>query len=390
MRSSRWLPALTLTAFAVQTDDFVVIGVLPGLAADLAVPPSAAGQLVTLYSLGYALTAPLWALLLARVPPRAVLTCSLAVFTAANLAVPLTEGLGPLLALRLLAALSAAVALPCALALTAAQAPPERRGRHLATVMTGLTGAVLLGVPLGAWAGGLFGWQAAFVLGGLLGAAALAASAATVPASGPVGERRGPVDLIRPLASRAVAAVLAATVLTVAGNIAFQTYLAVFLAGLAGVGPTALGALLVAAGVGGLVGTRVSGTLADRVGPGRAFAGAGAVFCAVMVAFALLWWLRPVPVAVVALLLVPWSAAAWAVPPALQTLMVARVGTRTAGRALAVHSSSVHVGAALGAVLGGAAVALGPGLVPAAAALAAALGLAAVPLVRRPRPLPHP
>ncbi|MGW9349121.1 MFS transporter [Nocardiopsis flavescens] len=389
MRAPRWLPALTLTAFAVQTDDFVIIGVLPGLAADLGVTAAAAGQLVTLYSLGYALTAPLWALLLARVPPRAVLTCSLAVFTAANLAVPLLDGLGPLLALRLLAALSAAAALPCALALTAAQAPPERRGRHLATVMTGLTGAVLLGVPLGTWAGGLFGWRSAFVLGGLLGAAALAASAATVPASGPAGERRGPADLLRPLASRAVAAVLAATVLTVAGNLAFQTYLAVFLAGLAGVGPAALGALLVAAGIGGLAGTRASGSLADRVGPGRAFAAAGAVFCAAMAAFALLWWLRPVPVAAVAVLLVTWSAAAWAVPPALQALMVARVGPEAAGRALAVHSSSVHVGAALGAVLGGAAVAAGAGLVPTAAALAAALGLAAAALARRSRALPR-
>ncbi|WP_017573142.1 MFS transporter [Nocardiopsis halotolerans] len=375
MRSPIWLLALALAVFTVQTDDFVVLGVLPGLAADLGVSEAAAGQLVTVYSLTYALSAPAWALVLPRVSVRRALPPALAVFTAANLAVLAVDTHPQLLALRVLAALSAAVVVPAALATAATRAPSERRGRHLATVMTGLTGAVLVGVPAGTWAGAVSGWEGAFVLCGALGALALVLVAATLPATEPTGARATPADLLRPLANGTVAVLLAVTVLAVAGNLAFQTYLAPVLSGLAGVTPGPLALLLVCAGAGGLLGTQGSGRLVDRLGPTRALASALAVFCVTMSALGLLWPSRPVPVAVVAVLLVCWSAAAWAVPPCLQALMLDRAGERAATQAMAVQSASVHVGAACGGVLGGVAVAAGTGLVPVAATAPAALAL---------------
>ena len=384
-RPPPWLLALAAAAFAVQTDDFIIIGVLPSIASGLHVPEAAAGQLVTVYSLVYALTAPLWAVLFARLPRRRVLLWALAVFTAANAAVPLADSYPALMALRTAAALAAAVVLPSALAIASTQAPPERRGRHLALVMTGLTGAVLAGVPLGTWIGALLGWQATFVFCGLLGALSLLLSARTLPAAADTadGERRPLAALVRPLLDRRVAAVLAATVAAVAGNLAFQTYIAVVLAGLAGVAPAVLAALLVCSGAGGLLGTQAAGRLVDRFGALRAFLTAGAVFCAAMAAMALLWPLAPVPVwAVVAPLLVAWSAAAWAIPPSLQALMLDGAGAEAAAQAMAVHSSSVYVGAALGGAVGGVVVAAAPGLLPAAAALAVALGLLFGPLAR--------
>lgn len=238
-RPPLWLLALALAAFAVQTDDFIIIGVLPSIAFDVDVSEAAAGQLVTVYSLVYALTAPLWAVLFARISRRRALFWALAVFTAANVVVPLVDGYLPLVALRVVAALAAAVVLPASLAIASTQAPPERRGRYLATVMTGLTGAILIGVPLGTWIGALLGWQATFVFGGLLGLASLALAARALPAGadGTDQEPQAPADLVRPLVNRTVAVVLAITVLTVAGNLAFQTYIAVVLSGLSGVTP---------------------------------------------------------------------------------------------------------------------------------------------------------
>ncbi|MFC9089774.1 MFS transporter [Nocardiopsis dassonvillei] len=384
-RPPLWLLALALAAFAVQTDDFIIIGVLPSIASDVDVSEAAAGQLVTVYSLVYALTAPLWAVLFARISRRRALFWALAVFTAANVAVPLVDGYLPLVALRVVAALAAAVVLPASLAIASTQAPPEHRGRYLATVMTGLTGAILIGVPLGTWIGALLGWQATFVFGGLLGLASLALAARALPAGadGADQEPQALADLVRPLVNRTVAAVLAITVLTVAGNLAFQTYIAVVLSGLSGVTPALLAVLLVCSGVGGLLGTQASGRLVDRLGPFRAFLCAVVLFCLTMSAMALLWLAAPVPVWAVVPLLMVWSAAAWAVPPSLQTLMLDRAGTRAASQAMAVHSSSVYVGAALGGVLGGAAVATSPGLVPAAAAAAAGFGLLLSALIRR-------
>ncbi|MFC3995241.1 MFS transporter [Nocardiopsis sediminis] len=386
-RPPLWLAALTLAAFAVQTDDFIIIGVLPAIASGTGASESAAGQLVTVYSLIYALTAPLWALLLARLPRRETLFCALTVFAAANFAVLLVTTYPLLMVLRVVAALSAAVVLPTALAAASTQAPPERKGRYLAMVMTGMTGAVLIGVPAGTWIGAVLGWKATFAFGGLLGVTALLLAARTLPSAGygAQDERATLADLLRPLLDTTTATVLAVTVLTVAGNLAFQTYISVLLSGLAGVTPTMLAALLVCSGAGGILGTQASGRLVDRFGPMRTFLLAGTVFCGTMTAFALLWVLRPIPVALAAVLLVVWSAAAWAVPPSLQALMLARAGMRAASPAMAVHSSAGYIGAALGGAVGGAVIAVGPGLIPAAAATAAALGLALSPLAVRSR-----
>ncbi|MFE4514468.1 MFS transporter [Kitasatospora sp. NPDC056783] len=372
-----WLYVLTLAAFVVQTDDFIIVGVLPEMAADLKVAEPTAGQLVTAYSLVYALAAPAWSLVLTRVSRRTALLCALAFFTVVNFAV-LTVGSYPeLMVLRVLAAGAAAVVLPSALASAGALAPAERTGRYLATVMVGLTGAVLVGVPASTWIGAEFGWRATFTSCGLIGIVAFAGVALTLPAlDTPRRERSGSlVGLLRPLLNRAVAAILAVTVLVVAGNLAFQTYISLYLADLAGAGPRTLAVLLVCAGVGGVAGTRLSGWLADRHTPLRAFALACGVFCVAMLALGLLWLVRPVPAVFVAGLLLVWSAAAWAVPPGIQVLMLSRTGARAAAQAMAVSSSSAYVGSALGGVVGGAVVALEEGLLPPVAVALVAAGL---------------
>ncbi|MET7640011.1 MFS transporter [Streptomyces sp. NPDC005438] len=372
-----WLFALALAAFAVQTDDYIIIGVLPAISATVHLSETATGQLVTVYSLTYALAAPMWAFLPLRIQRRRALCVALTVFGAANFAVLLVDTYAALMTLRVLAALAAALVLPTALAAASAEAPPERRGRYLATVMTGLTGAVLLGVPAGTWIGAVLNWRATFVFGGLLGVAALLLLVRTLPRAEAcaVMERKALADMVRPLLNGTVTAILVVTVLTVAGNLAFQTYIAPFLSGVSGVTPTMLAVLLVCSGAGGLLGTQASGRLIDRYAPGRVFALASLVFCATMLAFAGLWTVRPVPVALTAVLLVVWSAAAWAVPPSIQSLMLARVGTEAATQAMAVQSSSVYVGAALGGAVGGGVIAVGLGLVPAAAVGLAFLGL---------------
>jgi len=382
-----WLLALTLAAFAVQTDDYIIIGVLPAVSNAVHLSETATGQLVTVYSLTYALAAPLWALLPVRVVRKRALAGALTVFGAANFAVLLVDSYPTLMALRIVAALAAAVVLPSALATASAEAPPERQGRYLATVMTGLTGAVLLGVPAGTWIGAGFGWRATFVFGGLLGIGALLMLVCTLPRaeSHAVDERKTLESMVRPLLNGTVAVILLVTVLTVAGNLAFQTYIAPFLSEVSGVTPTVLAVLLVCSGIGGLLGTQASGRLIDRYRPERVFALTSSVFCGAMLAFAGLWLVRPVPVVLTTVLLVCWSAAAWAVPPSIQTLMLARAGREAAGQAMAVQSSSVYIGSALGGGVGGGVIAAGVGLIPAAAAVLAFLGLVALLPVMRGR-----
>lgn len=371
------LAALALTAFALQTDDFVIVGVLPSIADGLSVGEAAAGQLVTVFSVICAAVAPVAAVVTASWPRRRLLTGGMLVFSAANLAVPLAASYPALMALRIVAALAAAAVLPAVFAVTAALAPPQRRGRDLATVMTGLTGAVVVGVPLGTWTGAALGWRATFVLGGLLGLAALAFLRAALPDTAP-SPAAGLGERLRPLARPAIACALLAAVAAVLGNLMIQTYLAPFLDQTAGVSPSGLGGLLVLTGAAGIAGGRLSGSLVDRAGPLRAFAIASAAFVAAMAGLALAWSLRPAHLLLVVPLLLVWSAAAWAVPPPVQARVLALAGAETGPQVLALSSSAVYVGASLGAGLGGWLLGtLGPGSLPLAAAACAlgALGL---------------
>ncbi|MEJ8649978.1 MFS transporter [Streptomyces sp. MS1.AVA.3] len=380
-----WLCALTLCAFALQTDDFVITGVLPALARGLTVSEAAAGQLVTVFSVVCAVAAPIAAVGTARLPRRRLLTAALALFCLANFAVPLVSSYATLMALRVAAALAAAVALPTVLAVTAQLAPPERRGRSLATVMAGLTGAVVIGVPAGTWTGAALGWRATFVLGGALGLAALVFLRATLPQV-PPAPAASLAARLRPLSRPAVLATLLAAAVAVLGNLLLQTYLAPFLYGLSGVAPTTLGLLLALTGVAGIAGARVGGTLVDRWGAGAAFATAAVVFAAATAGLALCGALRPAALALVVPLLVIWAAAAWAAPPAVQTRVLALAGPEHGPQALALTSSAVYVGASLGGALGGRLLAsYGPGALPVAAACCAPAALLLFALAGRRR-----
>jgi predicted MFS family arabinose efflux permease len=163
---------LALGTFAVGTEGFMIAAILPGIAGDLAVSLQAAGQLVTVFALTYALSSPLLTALTGNVNRRRLLILSMAAFAGANLIAAVAPGYWFLVGARILLALSAGLYVPSANALAGVLVPPERRGRALAIVGGGISLAVALGVPMGAFVGSHFGWRMTF-----LGVAALAAIA---------------------------------------------------------------------------------------------------------------------------------------------------------------------------------------------------------------------
>ena len=229
LTSLNWL---TLGAFAIGTEGFMIAGLLPALARDLNVGIPAAGHLVTAFSLAYALGAPVMAVLTAGLERRRLLAIAMGCFALANLLAALAPGYVGLLAARLLLALSAGTFMPAASGYAAALGGPERRGRALSKVMNGLTLAIVAGVPLGALVGDGFGWRATFLGVAGLAALSLLGILARLPhqppgATASLGERLA-------LAKRGdVLAVLATSVLTVAGTFTVYTYLGVFLGGVA-------------------------------------------------------------------------------------------------------------------------------------------------------------
>jgi predicted MFS family arabinose efflux permease len=162
---------LSLGAFAIGTEGFMIAGLLPALARDLDVGLPAAGNLVTAFSLAYAIGAPVMAVLTAGLERRRLLAVAMGGFTVANLLAALAPDFAGLLAARLLLALSAASFMSAASGYAAELGGPERHGRALSMVTSGLTLAIVAGVPLGVLVGEGFGWRATFL--GVAGLAAL-------------------------------------------------------------------------------------------------------------------------------------------------------------------------------------------------------------------------
>jgi predicted MFS family arabinose efflux permease len=140
---------LALVAFAIGTEGFMIAGLLPAMARDLNVGLAATGFLVTAFSLAYAVGAPVIAVLTAGLERQSLLAVGMSGFSVANLIAALAPNYGGLLAARLLLALSAACFMPAASGYAAASGSPERRGRALSIVTTGLTLAIVAGAPMG-------------------------------------------------------------------------------------------------------------------------------------------------------------------------------------------------------------------------------------------------
>ncbi|WP_299744293.1 MFS transporter [uncultured Tateyamaria sp.] len=174
---------LALAAFVVGTQSYVFSGLLANLAADLDVSVSTAGQLIAAFAITSAIASPLVVSALSRFERKRVLIVSLAGVSVVNLAtafLPVFEGF---LAARVLVAVVSAGVMPMAGAIGASLVPAERQGQALGIVLSGLTIAFIVGVPLGTVVGSAFGWRATFVFAAIIALAVIPAIAILVPSS---------------------------------------------------------------------------------------------------------------------------------------------------------------------------------------------------------------
>jgi predicted MFS family arabinose efflux permease len=366
---------LTLGAFAIGTEGWMIAGLLPALARDLSVGLAAAGNLVTAFSLAYALGAPVTAVLTAGWERRRLLAIAMSGFVLANLLAALAPDYFALLAARVLSALSAASFIPAASGYAAALAGQERRGRALSMVTGGLTLAIVAGVPLGVLIGEGFGWRATFLGVAGLAALALLGILAWLPRQTP-GATVGLGKRLALAKRRDVLAVLTTTILMVASTFTVYTYLGVFLATVAGLGPRGLALVLLGFGLASALGAGLGGGTADRWGArNTVILGSGFTLLAYL-ALSLGAELEParaMPILLTAVLV--WGCASWGVITAQQARLVA-LAPALAPVSLSLNSSAIYFGSAMGAAAG--ALVIADGATERLGWVAAAFGLAAL------------
>ncbi|MEU3600584.1 MFS transporter [Streptomyces sp. NPDC006798] len=345
-----WL--LILGAFTLGLDAYVMAGLLPVVADDLDTTVSMAGQMVTAYTLAYAVSAPLVAGLLSGTRPGVLLVVALAVFTLGNAVTAVSTSVAVLLGSRVIAGAGAGVFSALATAGASALAPEGRQGRALALVMGGMSAGTVLGVPVGVLVAEEAGWRATMWLVTGLGVVALAGLCVRlprIPASPgvPIRARFGA------LTDRRVAPVVGVSFLAAVASLGLYTYLAPVL-GAAGVDAGGTAPYLWAWGIGGVLGSVVAGPLLDRTGR------AAALVTAVLVVLVLAEGALPPLGAAAFPALVLWGAAGWALQvPQQQRLLALRGGDGDATVALALNNSALYLGSAIGSGLGGLALAGG-------------------------------
>jgi MFS transporter, DHA1 family, inner membrane transport protein len=344
--------ALTLSAFAIGTTEFVIVGLIPTIAASLQVSVPSSGLLVSLYALGVAIGAPVLTALTGRVPRKLLLLGLMLLFTAGNLVAWMAPGYEALMAARVLTGLAHGVFFSIGSTIATSLVPKEKAASAIALMFSGLTVALVTGVPLGTFIGQRFGWQTTFLAVAMLGVIAFIGIALLVPKAIAGSPPSSLLTQMAVLKKPRLLLVYAMTTLGYGGTFVAFTYLAPILQQVAGFSAGAVGLVMLVYGVSVAFGNIWGGKLADRKGPVRALQIVFALLAAVLL---VLQFTAANKIAVLITVLA-WGAVAFGNVPGLQVYVVQRAG-RDAPQAVDVASglniAAFNVGIALGAWGGG-------------------------------------
>lgn len=371
--------ALTAGAFGIGTTEFVIMGLLLQVSADLGISVSTAGLLISGYALGVFAGAPLLTLLTGRLPRKVLLVALMVVFTIGNIACAIAPDYGSLMVARVITSLAHGTFFGVGSIVATGLVAPDRKASAIAIMFTGLTMATLLGVPFGAWLGLHFGWRSTFWAVALIGVVATLVLAVFVPA-----DKTAP----RPLSIRQELTVLTKpqvwlglvmTALGFAGVFAVFTYIQPILTRITGFSDAAVSPILLVFGGGLAIGNLLGGKLADkRLMPTLL----GTLIALALVEGVMGFVMQDKIAAIIFVGLMGIAAFATVAP--LQMRVLEKAEGAGQGLASSLNIAAFNLGNALGAWIGGVTIDRGPGLgaVTWVAALVTLAGLA-VALVSR-------
>lgn len=369
------LLALTLGAFAIGTTEFVVVGLLPDIAADYTVSIPTAGLLVTGYALGVVAGAPVMTGLGTRVSRKRMLLGSLLLLIAGNLLSAVAPSFALMLTGRIIASLAHGAFFGIGAVVAGSLVAADRKAGAIAIMFTGLTAATVVGVPLGTLLGQQFGWRLTFALVAVIGVIGLIGVAALIPDQPAQRDARLRAEFSA-LANPQVLLAMAMTVLGFGGVFAAITYLAPMMTDVAGYADSSVTWLLVLFGLGMFAGNLIGGRYADRHLMPMLYLALG-LLAAVLALFTVTAHSKPLAAVTVVLI----GALGFATVPPLQKRVLDQAASAPT-LASAINIGAFNLGNALAAWLGGLVISAGLGYTApnwvGALLAASALGLAVV------------
>ena len=338
---------LTIVAFIVGMVELIIGGILDLVATDLNVSLGKAGLLITIFSLVFAVSAPILLVVTAKVERKKLSLLSLFIFFIGNIIAIFSPSFSVLMIARIISAASGSLLIVLCITIASSIVPQKHVGRAIGIVVMGISGSLVFGVPIGLMLGNSFGWRAPFILiTGLtllliIGIYYFMEKIAPQPS----------IPLKQQLATLKNSKILFAHItmfLFLAGHMVLYAYFTPFLKTILGLDATWVSIVYLVFGVAAITGGGLGGTLADRFG-------AKPVILTVITVFAIAMFSIPVAtfsLTIFLIIMVIWGMMNWAITPALQSYLI-ESAPETAAIQQSLNNSALHFGIAFGSLVGG-------------------------------------
>jgi DHA1 family putative efflux transporter-like MFS transporter len=338
---------LMIAVFFTATSELVIAGILNVLADQMQISVSLAGQLITAYSLAFAIGTPIIITLTAKLPRKKLMLIAIAIFILGNLISISSTSFIVLMAGRMILGVSSGVFMVAAFSAAAKLVPVEKIGSAMGTIILGFSSAMILGVPVGVALTNMFNWQMIFMVLGAGGIVILIGLALLLPQI----EGDSPVPFKQQLGVLANPVIFFALLLVLfreAGNSVMFTYIASFLSLILHRSTTEIGMMMLLFGIAGAVGARIGGSAVDKWGSAKL------IMIGVMIHVVALLLLPlavdSFPLALTLLSL--WIMSMFTLGPATQTYFIERA-PQSSNLIISLNISVTQVGIAAGAGVGG-------------------------------------
>lgn len=338
---------LAVACFVTGMVELIVGGILDLISGDLHISLSAAGQLITLYSIVFALSGPLLLTATARMERKRLYQLALLVFIAGNVLFSLSPNFTMMVIARILSAASSALITVLSITMASRMAEEPYKARAIGVIFMGVSGSLVLGVPIGMMLGNAFGWRAPFMMITALAVVSLIAISLLIPKTQP----EAAIPLRQQLASLKNGKIIFGqliSVLMLTGHLTLYAYLTPFLQETLHLGASALSMFYLIFGIAAVLGGGLGGWVTDKFGAEKSILSIVSLFAVVM-------FLMPIStfsVYICLIVMIAWSALSWSISPSLQSYLI-QSAPESANIQQSLNSSASHVGIALGSAIGG-------------------------------------
>lgn len=350
MSSSLKVYILAIVSFLVGTSEYILSGILDKVAGSFDVSLAAAGQLITIFSLVYAIFTPILMAVTASMDRRKLILIGLGIFVISNILAFTLPGYSLFVVARIIMAIGAGVVVVTALNIAAKIAPAGKQASAIATVVMGFTASLIVGVPLGRITADTLGWKSVFGGIALLGIIAMIILSFAIPrikGDAPIPLRQQLSLLKKPK----VALGLSITFFWLGGYSIAYTYLSPYLLEVSGLGDKYLSGALLIFGIASMIGSKIGGFSTDRWGVHRTLSSGLALHIVMLILLSVVTH----TLLGVMMVLMLWSFSAWSSGPT-QQYHLTTIEPEASGVMLGLNQSMMQLAMAAGAGVGGIAI----------------------------------